>query len=153
MNRIFALGIAMMGWLHGLAQDDNLDGYVHESTINLMVGYQVFSNHYLELGVAKRSTSYAVISTGGFLGGEVRLGEGWLLGPKIGVWYGGVLAAGAQLIAYTDLDKFAFRLRPEIGLGAGPAKFTYGYNIPLNASDFPGINSHCVSLTFFWDFR
>lgn len=63
------------------------------------------------------------------------------MGPKIGVWIGGGMAMGLNLIYYTNFDKNSLVCRPEIGMGIEKFKLVYGYNWRWTKSLLLSINT------------
>jgi hypothetical protein len=115
-----------------------------------MVGYNFWSNHYAEIGIARSQLNFQDHQPQGsnyFISSEVRLGNTLVLGPKVGMWVGGVAGGlGLSTIYYTDFDEGAWRLRPELGLGLSRFKLAYGYNVTLTNKNFEKVNTHNISL-------
>ncbi|MCC6938205.1 MAG: hypothetical protein IT226_08280 [Flavobacteriales bacterium] len=85
---------------------------------------------------------------GAFLGTEVRVDRTALIGPKVGFYFTGGSAMGAQFIYYTDGGEGSWVFRPEIGIGLFKFKLTYGYNVRLSNADMPGLNTHIVNVSY-----
>lgn len=123
-----------------------------EKDISLLLGYNLGSYHFPEIGFAFNERSIAghhPFAKAVYASCEIRAGAGKpVIGPKIGAWIGGGAAGmtiGIATIGYTDFDAFTLRLRPEIGIGFDLFKVTYGYNVPLSKADFMRVNRHQVS--------
>lgn len=140
--------------LTAFAQRDSSDmqrAYL-ETDFSLLLGYNLGHCHFPEIGLAvnKRGINgHHPFAHAVYTSCEIRAGAGKpVIGPKIGAWIGGGaagMAIGIAAVGYTDFDAFTLRLRPEIGLGFGLFKVTYGYNIPLSNADFMRVNRHQVS--------
>lgn len=127
--------------------------YSTEKNISLLLGYNLGSYHYPEIGIALNERligSHHPFARAIYASCEIRAGAGKpVIGPKLGAWIGGGaagMALGIAAAGYTDFSEFTLRLRPEIGIGFDFFKVTYGYNLPLYKSDFVRVNRHQVSL-------
>jgi hypothetical protein len=127
--------------------------HVVEKDFSLLLGYNLGSYHFPEIGFALNERTIAghhPFAKAVYASCEIRAGAGKpVIGPKIGAWVGGGaagMALGLAAVGYTDLSEFALRLRPEIGIGFDLFKVTYGYNIPLGNADFVRVNRHQLSV-------
>lgn len=117
--------------------------------LSVLVGYNFWNNHFIELGLAHNQLDIQGHHATGyhyFVSSEFKIDRDLVVGPKVGVWVGGGLGIGLNLIYYTDFDKSALRFRPEIGIGLSRFKIVYGYNISLTNKDFEKINKSNVGL-------
>ena len=76
--------------------------------------------------------------------------HGVIIAPKVGAWAsGGVapMALGANGLCYLGDGKALWYFRPEIGLGAGPLKLVYGWNLGISGKDDAAIPPQQFSLT------
>lgn len=124
-----------------------------EKDFSLLLGYNLGSYHFPEIGFAFNERSIAghhPFAKAVYASCEIRAGAGKpVIGPKLGAWIGGGaagLALGIAAAGYTDFSEFALRLRPEIGIGFDLFKVTYGYNIPLSNAVFLRVNRHQLSV-------
>ena len=86
-----------------------------------------------------------------FASTEIKLGDKFIVGPKIGVWAtggSGGMAIGLNMIYYTDFDNSNLVFRPEIGFGLDKFKLVYGYNVKLTKNGLDRINKNLVGLTY-----
>lgn len=123
-----------------------------DNALGVVVGYSLGKYSYGEVGLSLNS-SHHLFSYIRFIGTEFRIGDDFILGPKVGVWMSAGMAFGLNAIYYTDFDDGALVLRPEIGFGLFGLKLVYGYNWNLTNKDFRGINSHFGGITFSFPFR
>ena len=137
------LGLSVYGQV-----TDTIDRHnrVYTRSIQLLTGFTFGRSKFVEIGVAKNirtllgphaSSSTIFVST------EMKVGDKFIMGPKIGCWSaGGVggIAMGANMIYYTDFDNGTLVFRPEIGFGLNCCKFVYGYNVRLTKNILEGIN-------------
>ena len=96
----------------------------------------------------------ALFSSAYFVSAEIRPARTTIVGTKVGAWMSGGCSAmclGISAIWYTNGTENSLRVRPEIGIGMGPIKVTYGYNIPFFNRDFEGVNTHTISAAFLID--
>lgn len=120
--------------------------------VSILAGYSFWHYHNIEIGVASNTFStvgHHAYTSAYYVSSEVFIDRNPIIGPKIGGWISGgvgAMALGGSLIYYTDFDQGTLRLRPEIGMGIGAVKLTYGYNIPLANRSFNRINTHVISL-------
>lgn len=129
-----------------------IKSYGFDNVIGGVVGYSLGKYSYGEVGLSLNS-SHHLFSFVKFIGTEFRIGQDFIVGPKIGFWFSGGMAFGLNAIYYTDFDDGAFILRPEIGFGVLGLKLVYGYNWNLTNKDFRGINSHFGGITFSFPFK
>jgi hypothetical protein len=83
-----------------------------------------------------------------YLGSEIKIGNDFLLGPKIGVHFIGGLAFGFSLIYFTNLDSGSLVFRPDIGIGYQKFKMAYGYNAKISNTHFQGISTHLFTIIY-----
>ncbi|HEU4718779.1 MAG TPA: hypothetical protein VFU15_13135 [Bacteroidia bacterium] len=126
-----------------------------EKDISLLLGINYWHWTYGEVGVAKNSFTLAGVhpfASAVFISDELKMDDHhFVMGPKIGGWIAGgasAMALGINAIYYTDFSAGSLRLRPEIGIGMGPFKVVYGYNLRLTGKYFPYVNSNVVSAVF-----
>lgn len=117
--------------------------------LSLLLGYNFWSNHFLEVGLAHNQLDVQGPHPFGFnyfLSTEIKIDNELVLGPKIGFWAGNGFGMGVNIIYYTDFENSALRFRPEIGVGLSRFKIVYGYNLLLTNKDFDKINKSNISL-------
>lgn len=127
-----------------------------EKNMSLLLGYNVWEKHLLEIGIARNQLDIVgphPLGYSYFASTEVSLSKEPVIGPKLGFWWGGGIAMGLSTIFYTDFAQRAWRLRPEAGIGVDRFKLVYGYNIALSNSEFDKINSHTASLALLLKFN
>lgn len=120
-----------------------------DKNISILTGINFWGNFYGELGVGvyqNRQSGHHFAGLAYFVSNEIKIDDKILIGPKAGVWIGGGLAFGLNLIYYTDFDESSLRFRPEIGIGMGNVKIVYGYNIPLTNKNFNRINKSNIGI-------
>lgn len=120
-----------------------------EQHISVMSGYTFWRYHYGELGVAYNRYGRVGLhpfSRAYFVSCEMRLDKNVIIGPKVGVWIGGGVAVGMNLIYYTNFNQSSLRIRPEMGIGFGRWKIVYGYNIPLTNKGFEKLNKSNIGV-------
>jgi len=83
-----------------------------------------------------------------YFSNEIKLGDKFLMGPKIGIHLIGGLALGISLIYYTNLDSSSLVFRPDIGIGYQRFKMAYGYNVKISNKDFQGISTHLFTIMY-----
>ncbi|AWI24625.1 hypothetical protein [Flavobacterium pallidum] len=128
--------------------------------LNLGVGYNYVgaqdgekAYHFLDLGVNR--SVYGGMHGGGFqygTGTEVGLNTHKLVvGPKVsGIVYFQFLAFGAEVISYTDFDKYSLRFVPVFGIGGDKFRLTFNPQLTLMHKDLlpiPGFVNLAVNLT------
>lgn len=124
--------------------------------LSVLVGYNFWNNHFVELGLAYNQLNMQGHHAFGyhyFVSSEVKIDSDLVLGPKVGVWFGGGLGIGLNLIYYTDFDNSALRFRPEIGIGLSRFKIVYGHNISLTNKDFEKINKSNIGLVLLFGIK
>lgn len=124
-----------------------ITSYGFDNVLGVVLGYNLGKYSYGEVGVSLNS-SHHLFSFVKFIGTEFRIGQDFIVGPKVGFWFSGGIAFGLNAIYYTDFDDGALVFRPEIGFGLFGLKLVYGYNWNLTNKDFKGINSHFGGITF-----
>lgn len=127
--------------------------------LNLGVGYNYVGAqdgekafHFLDLGVNR--SVYGGRHGGGFqygIGTEVGLNtHKFVIGPKVGgVMYFQFLAFGAEVISYTDFDRYSLRLVPVFGIGGEKFRLTFNPHLKLMNKDLlpvPGFVNLAVNL-------
>lgn len=123
-----------------------------EKYFSLLAGSNVWTYHYAEAGIALHESGvvgHHPYAWAVFMSSEVRIGNKFIFGPKVGAWASGgagAMAMGINAIYYTDRNTGSFRIRPEIGIGVQHFKIVYGYNITITGKEFIGANKHNVSL-------
>jgi hypothetical protein len=118
--------------------------------LSLLLGYNFWNNHFLELGVAHNQLDmqgHHAFGFNYFVSAEVKIDNDLVLGPKVGLWFSNGLGMGLNLIYYTDFGDSALRFRPELGIGLSRFKIVYGYNISLTNKDFEKINKSNIGLS------
>lgn len=97
--------------------------------LSLLVGYNFWNKHFVELGLAHNQMDIIGPHALGyhyFLSTEIKIDDEWLAGPKVGFWIGNGIGLGLNVICYTDGEDAAWRARPEIGVGLSRFKIVYG---------------------------
>lgn len=141
------------------AQRPHMDLERHQS---VLVGFSGIRHFYFELGgalnqygrIGHHPAAWSMFSSVEASFGNQ--GNRTIIAPKVGGWIGGGIAGmalGANLLYYTDFDEGSLRFRPEIGMGFGRWKVTYGYNIPLTNGDFRSVNRGCLNIAFLFPVR
>jgi hypothetical protein len=135
-------------------RDDN-----HYKVLNLGLGYNYVgaqdgekAYHFLDLGINR--TIYGGRHGGGFqygIGTEAGLNTNkFVIGPKVGgVLYFQFIAIGAEVISYTDFDKYSLRFVPIFGLGNEKVRLTFNPHLVLMNKDLlpiPGFVNLTVNL-------
>lgn len=121
-------------------------------SIQLVTGVTFGRTRFVEIGVAKNTSGVSghhPYSSTVFASTEMKFGDKFILGPKIGAWAGGGcggMAMGLNKIYYTDFDNGTLMFRPEIGFGFSHFKFVYGYNLRLTKNKVPGLDYSVGSL-------
>ena len=156
---LFCTTVAMHAQNKDTVNQYNSKSASSEEYISLLTGYNGGTYHFIELGVSVNRYSIVgthPISMAYFISNEIKLDNKIVIGPKVGLWAAGGAAGtgiGLNLIYYTDFDNSSLRLRPEVGIGPGPFKIAYGYNIALTNKSFERINTHNASLVVFWKLK
>lgn len=117
--------------------------------LSLLVGYDFWDNHFVELGLAHNQLDmqgHHAFGFNYFFSTELKIDNDIVLGPKVGLWFSNAIGMGLNLIYYTDFDNSALRFRPEIGIGLSRFKIVYGYNISLTNKDFEKVNKSNIGL-------
>lgn len=115
----------------------------------ILFGYNVGHNSYGEFGFALHSTYHHMLFVTKFIGSEFRLGgSDFIVGPKLGLYFGMGLGIGLNAIYFTNFEKGSFVFRPEVGTTILGMKIFYGYNWKLTNRDFKGINAHQLGVAF-----
>lgn len=118
----------------------------------MVMGYHGPKYHYAELGFAINEwgvVGHHPIAWALYATTEVYMNRDIVVAPKLGAWIGGGSAMGINLLYYSNLEGSGrFALRPEIGIGMGPARLTYGYNFDFTKKEFPFMNKHGLNLVF-----
>ena len=129
-------------------------GIILKRSFCLMTGYSYGKYSYADIGFAKLSSTTLgnhPFSSAYFASTEIKLGDKFIIGPKIGIWAAGgsgAIAIGLNMIYYTDFDNSTLVFRPEIGFGIQNFKLVYGYNANLTNYRLDRINKNLVGLTF-----
>ena len=127
---------------------------VLKKTFCLLTGYSLGTYSYADIGFAKMSSTtigHHPFSSAYFASTEIKLGDKFIIGPKIGGWIAGgssAFALGLNMIYYTDFDNGSLVFRPEIGIGFDNFKLVYGYNANLASYRLDRINKNLVGLTY-----
>lgn len=124
--------------------------------LSLLVGYNFWNNHFLELGLAHNQLDMQGPHALGFhyfVSTEVKIDNDWVLGPKVGLWFGNGIGMGLNLICYTDFDEAALRFRPEIGIGLSRFKIGYGYNLSLTNKNFEKVNKSNIGMVILFELK
>ncbi|GGB00940.1 hypothetical protein GCM10011511_25330 [Puia dinghuensis] len=113
----------------------------------LAAGSYVFGDIGLSVNTIN-TTNIEPASGAWFVSDEVKFANKLLMGPKVGIWVGGGLAFGLNMIYYTDFSQGSLVFRPEVGMGFSPFKLVYGYNAKLTNTRFEGINRNLVEVVY-----
>lgn len=115
----------------------------------VLVGYNLGHSSYGEVGFALNSSFHFMLFGTKFIGSEFRIGgSDFIIGPKVGMYFGMGLGIGLNAIYYTNFEEGSFVFRPEFGTTAFVMKIFYGYNWKLSNRDFKGINSHQLAVAY-----
>jgi len=129
-----------------VADTSDLYKMVIRKSIQLVTGFTFGKSRFVEIGIAKNSyttVGHHPFSSTIFASTDMKFGEKFILGPKIGCWAGGGaggMAMGANMIYYTDFNNGTLVFRPDIGFGFGHFKFVYGYNFRLTKNNLAEID-------------
>jgi hypothetical protein len=89
---------------------------------------------YYEIGLARGkyiSTMESYFGMAVYASEEMYFGRDKnIYGTKIGAWAHWLFDVGASAVYYTDFKRGNFKIRPELGFGAGRLRIVGGYNIP-----------------------
>jgi hypothetical protein len=149
INIIFGLVFGLSTLCFSQDNDSTSFHRAGDKYLSLLVGYNFWNNHFLELGLAYNQLDIQGPHAFGFnysVSTEIKIDNDLVLGPKVGLWFSNGIGMGLNIIYYTDLDNTALRFRPEIGIGLSRFKIVYGYNIPLTNKDFEKINKSNIGL-------
>jgi hypothetical protein len=123
--------------------------HTYSNRPSILLGYNLGHSSYGELGFALHSTFHHMLFVTKFIGSEIRMGgSDFIIGPKLGVYFGMGLGIGLNAIYYTNFEEGSLVFRPEIGTTVLGLKIFYGYNWKLTHTDFKGINSHQLGIAF-----
>lgn len=128
----------------------------HERQIGILTSFYQGRYSFGEIGLAflnHTTVGHHPLSSAYFISNEFRIGDKFIMGPKIGFWFSGGVAFGLNAIYYTDFDDGALVFRPEIGGGILGFKIVYGYNWNLTNKNFRGINNHFAGITYSFPIR
>ena len=139
--------------VHGqVADTTKLREIVVKRSVGLLTGITFGKNTFFDVGVSKNSKTvvgHHPFSYAYFASTELKLGDKFILGPKIGAWIaGGAGALGVNMNYYTDFDNSGLVFRPEIGVGFQNFKLVYGYNIIVTKYRLDGINRNLGSIVY-----
>lgn len=109
------------------------------------------TRNYIEVGIGRSIHTYhrhGVSSAGIYLSEEMYFGKKNIYGTKLGVYAHYLLDLGFSMIYYTDFKKGNFKLRPELGIGAGPFRAVFGFNLPtIDNKAFEELRNHRAQVT------
>ena len=147
MTLVLVFGLSTLGF----SQDNDSTSFYKsgDKYLSLLVGYNFWNNHFLELGLAHNQLDmqgHHAFGFNYFVSTEVKIDNELVLGPKVGLWFGNGLGMGLNLIYYTDMDDSALRFRPELGIGLSRFKIVYGYNVALTNKDFDKVNRSAIGI-------
>ena len=134
---------------------DSTRELIYRKDRGVLVGHNFWQNHFVEVGVSIRTwkkTDLSNVVRTFYFSNEFRLGSTLITAQKLGMWRRGdirPLLIGAALIHYTDFNRSAFALKPEIGFGSKQFKLTYGTHIIPFGDNLLPINTNEVSFAFF----
>ncbi|MCT4640349.1 MAG: hypothetical protein N4A72_21805 [Bacteroidales bacterium] len=141
-DTIFHKEIVSSDWIdHGAVMGISFSKYLYGE-----VGY--YRSYIWEAG------GFPVLSSTMSYGAEFSYFDKFVLAPKIqGRVHFLFFNASLSALYYTDLKKdYAFKLRPEIGVGLWNLDINYGYNIGIYNNDFNRYNRHVVSVRYYLNF-
>ncbi|MFT5915859.1 MAG: hypothetical protein ACI81T_002362 [Bacteroidia bacterium] len=138
----------------GQAKNSSLNDSTHyqyyiKKDLTFITGYQIQNKHFAEIGIGVIKDGVIGYHPSTLIYGisnEIRISDDFVWGLKTGLWMGGGMNLGLNLIHYTDFSDSSLRFRPEIGLGLGVFRIVYGYNFTLTNKEFSGINKHNFGL-------
>ena len=120
--------------------------------LSFISGLQVYDDIFAEAGIGIKNHGvvgpHPLTSIYG-LTSEFKLNEfskDFIWGAKAGMWMGGGLNLGLNLINYTNFEKNTVKFRPEVGIGLNSFRVVYGYNLTIVNKDFQGVNTHNFAL-------
>jgi hypothetical protein len=123
-------------------------------SVGLLTGITFGKNTFIDIGISKNSNTvvgHHPFSSAYFASTELKFGDKFIIGPKIGAWAaGGVsgMAIGLNMIYYTDFDNASLVFRPEIGFAFQSFKIVYGYNAILTRHKLEGVNRNLGSVIY-----
>ncbi|ANQ48589.1 hypothetical protein MY04_1212 [Flammeovirga sp. MY04] len=123
--------------------------YHMEKSLVLITGVQIHANQFGEIGLGVMKNVMAGHHPATFIYGvsnELKFSNDLIWGLKAGVWLGGGMNIGLNLVNYTDFKNNSLRFRPEIGAGLWEFRIVYGYNFAITNREFEGINTHNFTL-------
>ena len=128
-------------------------------SVGLLTGVTFGKNTFIDIGISRNSNTvigHHPFSSAYFASTELKLGDKFIIGPKVGAWAaGGVggIAMGLNMIYYTDFDNASLVFRPEIGFGFQSFKLVYGYNAILTRHKLDGINRSLGGVIYCFRFK
>lgn len=141
------------------AQTDTVQTYIplnrEFKEVGIVTGVHQFKNTYLEIGIAKTKSKTGCV-WGSYYDGISLSTEYNPFQNKAGLVYTMWTSAmsffilGANVNSYTDFDKCDIGVKPFIGLGPGNISLTYGYNFQILDNSITDLNSHTISLRYFF---
>jgi hypothetical protein len=107
---------------------------------------------YIELGLAKAIHDQGMHGdavAGIYASEEIHFGKKNIYGTKLGAYtHFWLIDLGFAMVYYTDFKKGNFKLRPELGFGAGPVRAVFGFNIPtIDNKAFEELRRHRAQVT------
>ncbi|MEW6469000.1 MAG: hypothetical protein AB1458_08760 [Bacteroidota bacterium] len=146
--------------LYGQGGQPSKNYKTSKTTLALHAGYQYFTYHGAELGLACARYS----RQGGLhyvracaLAAEMIFSDSLnAIGPKASFWLSGGgarLSLGAAAICYINKSSSSLRLRPEVGFGLKRYRLAYGYNFALWGRDLLPLNPHVITFSFLFDLK
>jgi hypothetical protein len=149
INLIFGLILGLSSLCHSQENDSTFFYKTGDKYLSLLVGYNFWDKHFVELGLAHNQLDmqgHHAFGFNYFASTEIKIDNDLVLGPKLGIWFSNAIGLGLNVIYYTDLDNTAWRFRPEIGVGLSRFKIVYGYNISLANKEFEKINKSNIAV-------
>lgn len=123
--------------------------YYRKKELTIITGYQLQKNHFAEIGIGIMKDGVVGYHPSTLIYGlsnELKLSNDFIWGLKAGLWMGGGMNIGLNLVNYTDFQENSLRFRPEVGIGFGIFRMVYGYNLAIINKGFDGINTHNFGL-------
>ncbi len=141
--------------VHGQGTDTTKAKEINvKRSLGLLTGVTFGKSTFFDIGISKNNNTvvgHHPFFSAYFASTELKFGDKFIMGPKIGAWAaGGVggIAMGLNMIYYTDFDNGSLVFRPEIGLGFQSFKLVYGYNAILTKYKLDGINRSLGSIVY-----
>jgi hypothetical protein len=121
----------------------------------VVVGYSGFKNNFIELGIGYQpwevQGNYVYYPFAGFLALYELEPTRKLYGTSLNAWYlAGFFSCGLNINRYSDYKNDTYGLKPMIGMSFARIGIMYGYNIFLNANEISNLNTHSITIKYYY---